>query len=98
MDSPVPCSVPKMSRSSSALTQGDVLSFLNCLRFDPKLLATEFKSTRYGDIRKNINVALGVSPDDSPSCSSKLKQSSFPSPEELKRVRAALRESSVKAR
>lgn len=98
MENPILSSLPNMMRSSSAVTQGDVVSFFQCLRFDPKVLAAEHKSSRQVDFKRHVGVALGISPDDSPSGSSKGKLLPSPLPEEIKRVKACLRESSVKAR
>lgn len=98
MENPILSSLPNMMRSSSAVTQEDVVSFFQCLRFDPKVLAAEHKSSRQVDFKRHVGVALGISPDDSPSGSSKGKLLPSPLPEEIKRVKACLRESSVKAR
>ncbi|CAI0627919.1 unnamed protein product [Linum tenue] len=95
---PVPSSLPNMIRSSSVLSQGDVTNFLQCLRFDPKNVAADHKASRQGDFRRHLNIALNVSMDDSQSVSSKGKVTQAPIPEEIKRVRASLRECSVKAR
>ncbi|CAB4318576.1 unnamed protein product [Prunus armeniaca] len=96
MENPILSSLPNMSRSTSLITQGDVTNFIHCLRFDPKLVASEYKSNRQGDLRRLVSVALSISPDESPSGSVKGKPS--PIPEDIKRVKAGLRESSVKAR
>lgn len=96
MENPILSSLPNMSRSTSLITQGDVTNFLHCLRFDPKLVASEYKSNRQVDLRRLVSVALSISPDESPSGSIKGKPS--PIPEDIKRVKAGLRESSVKAR
>ena len=87
MENPILSSLPNNSRGSSAVTQGDVSSFLQCLRFDPKVVAADHKSNR-----------LGFSADDSLSGLSKGKILSSPVPEEIKRVKVGLRESIVKAR
>lgn len=96
--SSVVASLPNTPRSSSTMSQEDVMRFFQCLRFDPKMLASDLKSNRHGDFKRHLSVALGVSPDSSPSGSAKGKIPSSPLPEEFKRVKAALRESSVKAR
>ncbi|KAK0571137.1 hypothetical protein LWI29_011630 [Acer saccharum] len=98
MENPILSSLPNNSRGSSAVTQGDVSSFLQCLRFDPKVVAAEHKSNRQGDFKRHMNIALGFSADDSPSGLSKGKILSSPVPEEIKRVKVGLRESNVKAR
>ncbi|KAK2991088.1 hypothetical protein RJ640_021552 [Escallonia rubra] len=96
MESPSLSALPSMSRSTSAVTQGDVMSFLQCLKFDPKVLAADHKFARQTEFRRLASVALGVPPDDSPSSSSKVKLP--PAPEELKRLRAGLRDSTIKGR
>lgn len=99
MDNPILSSLPNMSRSTSTLTQGDVVNFFNCLRFDPKVVASEHKSLRQWDFKRHVHVALGISPDESPSGPTKGKMlPSSLAPDEAKRARAALRESVVKAR
>ncbi|GLT45047.1 hypothetical protein SLA2020_189110 [Shorea laevis] len=98
IETPILASLPNMSRSSSVVTQGDVSNFLHCLRFDTKAVAANHKSNRQGDFKKLLNVALGISADESPSGSSKGKLLSSPTPEEIKRVRHGLRESTIKAR
>ncbi|KAG8636099.1 hypothetical protein MANES_16G099400v8 [Manihot esculenta] len=95
MENPILSSLPNMTRSSSMVAQGDVVNFFQCLRFDPKVVAADHKSNLHGDFKRHLNVALGVSVDDSPSGLSKGK---VPAPEEIKRVKAGLRESCVKAR
>lgn len=92
MENPILSSLPSMSRSSSAVSQGDVHSFLQCLRFDPKF-------GRQVDFKRLTSVAFGIPVDDSLSASSKVKPTSSPnSLDELKRLKAGLRESSIKAR
>ncbi|GMJ07321.1 SAGA complex subunit 2A [Hibiscus trionum] len=91
-------SMPSMSRSSSVAAPGDVSKFFQCLRFDPKVVAADHKSNRQGDFKRHINVALGLSADESPTPLSKGKLLPSPIPEEIKRVKAGLRDCSVKAR
>ncbi|KAM5547317.1 hypothetical protein ABKV19_001690 [Rosa sericea] len=98
MENPILSSLPNMSRSTSAIAQGDVTNFFQCLRFDPKQVAAEQKSNRQGDLKRLMNVALSISPDESPSSSVKGKLLPAPLPEDVKRVKAGLRESIVKAR
>ncbi|KAJ9183788.1 hypothetical protein P3X46_007598 [Hevea brasiliensis] len=95
MENPILSSLPNMTRSSSVVAQGDVMNFFQCLRFDPKSMVADHKFNRQGDFKRHLNVALGISVDDSPSGPLKVK---VPAPEEIKRIRAYLRESSVKAR
>ncbi|KAG8657073.1 hypothetical protein MANES_03G036800v8 [Manihot esculenta] len=101
-DSPERPSYTSGQRGGSHLTaqldrsaQGDVVNFFQCLRFDPKAVVADHKSNRKGDFKRHLNVALGISLDDPPSIPLKGK---VPAPEEIKRVKAGLRESSVRAR
>ncbi|KAG6769946.1 hypothetical protein POTOM_025613 [Populus tomentosa] len=96
-ENPILSSVPNMARSSAVVAQGDVVNFFQCMRFDPKVVAADHKSSRLGDFKRHMNAALGISADDS-SGSSKGKVVLSPSPEEIKRVRDGLRGSSVKGR
>ncbi|KAL8119989.1 hypothetical protein AgCh_017208 [Apium graveolens] len=97
MENPILSTLPSMSRSASAVNQGDVTSFLQCLRFDPKAMVADHKLNRAMDFKRLACLALGVQPDDSPFGSSKGKLASS-SPEELKRFKLGLREISIKAR
>lgn len=92
MENPILSSLPSMSRSTSTVTQVDVTNFLQCLRFDPKSMAADHKFNRPGDFRRLASAVLG-SPDESPS-KGKLPNSS----DDLKRLKAGLRESTIKAR
>ncbi|XP_022754847.1 uncharacterized protein LOC111303085 isoform X2 [Durio zibethinus] len=91
-------SLPSMLRSSSVVAQGDLSNFFQCLRFDPKVVATDHKFSRQAEFKRHINVALGISADESPAVLSKGKLLPSPIPEEIKRVKAGLRDCSVKAR
>ncbi|XP_060961109.1 uncharacterized protein LOC133031642 isoform X1 [Cannabis sativa] len=97
VDNPILSSLPNMSRSASVAHE-NLLDFFRCIRFDAKVVAAEHKSLRQGDFKRHINVAFGVSPDESPSGSTKGKMLPSPSPEEIKRLKSSLRESNVKAR
>jgi len=97
MENPILSSVPNMARSSAVVAQGDVVNFFQCMRFDPKVVAADHKSSRQGDFKRHMNAALGISADDS-SGSLKGKVVLSPSPEEIKRVRDGLRGSSAKGR
>lgn len=96
MENPLLSTLPSMSRSS-AVNQGDVTSFLQCLRFDTKAMVADHKFNRAMDFKRLACLALGVQPDDSPAGSSKGKLASS-SPEELKQFKLGLREISIKAR
>ncbi|KAJ0254215.1 hypothetical protein HA466_0107520 [Hirschfeldia incana] len=86
---------PNMLRVTSPLAQTDVTNFFQCLRFDPKVVAADHKSIRHGDFKRHVNIALGIQGDESsPSTASKGKLI----PEEIKRLKAGLRENNVKAR
>ncbi|GMI81313.1 SAGA complex subunit 2A [Hibiscus trionum] len=98
MENQILSSLPSMSRSTSVIAQGDVSNFFQCLRFDAKMVAADYKSNRQGDFKRHINGALGISAEGSPTMSSKGKLLPSPIPEEIKRVKAGLRDSSVKAR
>ncbi|KAI3754169.1 hypothetical protein L1987_53947 [Smallanthus sonchifolius] len=96
MENPILSSLPSMSRSSTNVSQGDVTNFFQCLRFDLKSMAAEYKCNRHGDFKRLANAAL-CAPDDSPSGLFKGKLP-FSSPENLKRLKVGLRESTIKAR
>ncbi|KAK8543729.1 hypothetical protein V6N13_025898 [Hibiscus sabdariffa] len=98
MENQIVSSMPSMSRGSSVAVQEDVSKFFQCLRFDPKVVAADHKSNRQGDVKRHINVALGLSADESPTPLSKGKLLPSPIPEEIKRVKTGLRDCSVKAR
>lgn len=98
MENPILSSLPNMSRSSSSATQGDVVRFFNCVRFDPKLAAPDHKCNRQTDYKRHVSAALGISPDESPSTSTKVKQSTSPVPEDIKRVRDGLHANFRRAR
>ncbi|KAF5812483.1 hypothetical protein HanRHA438_Chr03g0098071 [Helianthus annuus] len=96
MENPILSSLPSMSRSSVNVSQGDVTNFFQCLRFDLKSMAAEYKCNRHGDFKRLATAAL-CAPDDSPSGLFKGKRP-FSSPENLKRFKVGLRESTIKAR
>ncbi|XP_042488480.1 uncharacterized protein LOC122068667 isoform X2 [Macadamia integrifolia] len=89
---------PSMSRSSSSVTQGDVINFFHGLPFNTKLMAPDHRCPRLGEVKRVITSACGVSPDDSLSLSLNGKPSPAFSLEELKRVRTNISESSNRAR
>ncbi|KAJ0239116.1 hypothetical protein HA466_0236220 [Hirschfeldia incana] len=97
MEHPVP-SHPNMLRGTSPIAQTDVTNFFQCLRFDPKVVAADHKSIRQGDFKRHANIALGIQGDESPSLALKGKSVPSPIPEEIKRLKAGLRENNVKAR
>ncbi|CAF2163196.1 unnamed protein product [Brassica napus] len=87
-----------MLRGTSPIAQTDVTNFFQCLRFDPKVVAADHKSIRQGDFKRHANLALGIHGDESPSVALKGKLIPSPIPEEIKRLKAGLRENNVKAR
>ncbi|KAL1218353.1 hypothetical protein V5N11_028062 [Cardamine amara subsp. amara] len=87
-----------MLRSTSPLAETDVTNFFQCLRFDPKVVAADHKSIHQGDFKRHASIALGMQGDESPSGSLKGKSIPSPVPEEIKRLKAGLRENNVKAR
>ncbi|KAH9802042.1 hypothetical protein KPL71_001239 [Citrus sinensis] len=97
IENPVLSSLPNTSRGPAA-TAEEVSNFLQCLRFNPKAVAADHKSNRLVDFRRHMNVALGLSADDSPTGSSKGKLLPCLLPEEIKRVKGGLRDSTIKAR
>ncbi|XAR53455.1 hypothetical protein NMG60_11022011 [Bertholletia excelsa] len=98
MENAILSSLPSTSRSSSAIAQADVLNFLQCLKFDPKSIVTLHKFNQQVDYKRLGSLAAGFPLDDSLSISSKGKLRPSPLLEELKRLKAGLRESSIKAR
>ncbi|KAL1805221.1 hypothetical protein ACET3Z_028289 [Daucus carota] len=97
MENPILSALPSISRSTSPVAQGDVTNFLQCLRFDPKAMVADQKFNRPMDFKRLAGLALGVPSDDSPSGSVKSNLASS-LPEEVKRFKLGLRESSIKAR
>ncbi|XP_023756909.1 uncharacterized protein LOC111905444 isoform X1 [Lactuca sativa] len=96
IENPILSSLPSMSRSTVNVSQGEVTNFFQCLRFDLKSMAAEYKCNRFGDFKRLASAAL-CAPDDSPSG---LLKGKFPSssPENIKRLKVGLRESTIKAR
>lgn len=98
MENPLLSSLPNMTRSNSSVTQGDVLSFLQCVRVDPKSMVVEHKLNRPAEFKRLASSAVGIPPEDSLPASSKSKQLSSPSLEDLRRLKSGVRESGTKAR
>ncbi|CAI8589798.1 unnamed protein product [Vicia faba] len=98
IENPILSSLPNMSRSSSSATQGDVMSFFSCVRFDPKLVALDHKSNRPMDYKRHVSAALGISLDESPSSYAKGKQLTSIVPEDIKRLRDGLHANFRRAR
>ncbi|KAK6941351.1 hypothetical protein RJ641_026728, partial [Dillenia turbinata] len=94
VESPILSSLPSMSRKSSIPTAGEVTSFFQCLRFDPKLVAADLRPHRLGEFKRLGTVALGISTDDAYSVSLKGK----PPVEDLKRFKSGLRGCYMKAK
>ncbi|KAI3447171.1 hypothetical protein Pfo_003836 [Paulownia fortunei] len=98
MENPLLSSLPNMTRSSSSVTQGDVLNFFQCLRFDPKSMVVEHKLNRPAEFKRLASAAVGIPLEDPLPASSKSKQLSSPSLENLRRIKSGARESGTKAR
>ncbi|XP_011078031.1 uncharacterized protein LOC105161884 isoform X1 [Sesamum indicum] len=98
MENPLLSSLPNMSRSSSSVTQGDVCNFFQCLRFDPKSMVVEHKLNPSREFKRLAGAAIGIPLEDSLPASSKSKQVSSPSLDDLRRLKSGLRESGTKAR
>lgn len=94
---PILPAIPNMTRGSSAATQ-DVMSFFQCLRFDPKSMVTDHKLNRPVDFKRLASVSLGIPLEDPSSVPAKGKPLSSPSPEEFRRLKASVREGCSKAR
>lgn len=92
VETPILSSLPSMSRSS------DVTNFFHSLRFDPKSPVLDPKFTRQVEYERLSSTALGVQVDESSPSIPKGKLVPSPLPEDLKRVKASLRETSSKAR
>ncbi|XP_047319857.1 uncharacterized protein LOC124923904 isoform X2 [Impatiens glandulifera] len=95
---PILSSLPSLSRGSSSTSQGDVASFLQCLQFDPKSMALEHKYNRHVGFKRIANVAFGLPSDGSPAGPVKGKPLPSPSLDDLKRLKEAARECTIKAR
>ncbi|KAL3532650.1 hypothetical protein ACH5RR_006171 [Cinchona calisaya] len=92
LESPMLPAVANMTRGTSTATQGDVMSFFQCLRFDPKAMVTDHK------LKRLASVSLGIPLEDSPSVPTKGKPLSSPLPEEFRQLRASVRKGCSKAR
>lgn len=97
MENPLSSSLPNMSRSSSSVSQGDVLNFFQCVRFDPKSMVVEHKLNKPSEFRRLASAAVGIPLEDSLPAGPKSKQLSS-SPEDLRRLKSGVRESGTKAR
>lgn len=98
MDNRILSALPSMSRSGSTVSQGDLMSFFHGLPLNTKLMASDHKIPRQGEVKRVIAAAFGISPADSPSVSLNGKLVPASSLEDLKRVRTNLHESSNRAR
>ncbi|KAI3443604.1 hypothetical protein Pfo_000269 [Paulownia fortunei] len=98
VENPLLSSLPNMTRSSSSVTQGDVLNFFQCVRIDPKSMVVEHKLNRPAEFKRLASAAVGIPQEDSLPASSKSKQLSSPSLEDLRRLKSGVRESGTKAR
>ncbi|KAL6558623.1 hypothetical protein OROMI_018973 [Orobanche minor] len=98
MENPLLSSLPNMTRISSSATQGDVLNFFQCVRIDPKSMVVEHKLNRPAEFKRLASAAVGIPLEDFLPTSSKGKQLSSPSLEDLRRLKSGVRESGTKAR
>ncbi|KAL3642899.1 hypothetical protein CASFOL_013714 [Castilleja foliolosa] len=98
MENPLLSSLPNMTRTSSSVTQGDVLNFFQCVRIDPKTMVVEHKLNRPAEFKRLASSAVGMPLEDTLPTSSKGKQLSTPSLEDLRRLKSGVRESGTKAR
>ncbi|OVA08397.1 hypothetical protein BVC80_209g129 [Macleaya cordata] len=96
MENRIQSSRPNMSRSGSALSQGDVTNFFHSLPLDNKLMAAGHKLPRQVEVNRMITASLGISPDDSLSGSSttKLLPASL---EGIKRVKDSIHDGVTRA-
>ncbi|CAA0821409.1 Unknown protein [Striga hermonthica] len=97
-ENPLLSSLPNMTRTSSSVTQGDVLNFFQCVRIDPKSMVVEHKLNRPAEFKRIASAAVGIPLEDSLPASAKGKQLSTPSLEDLRRLKSGVRESGTKAR
>lgn len=98
LESPTLPAIANMTRGSSAATQGDVMSFFQCLPFDPKAMVTDHKFNRPVDFKRLASVSLGNPLEDSPSVPAKGKPLPSSSLEEVRRLKASIHEGYSKAR
>ncbi|CAA3008371.1 Hypothetical predicted protein [Olea europaea subsp. europaea] len=98
MENQILSSLPNMTRNSSSVTQGDVTNFFQCVRFDPKTMVVDHKLNRPVAFKRLATAAVGIRLEDSLPGSSKSKPLPSPSSEDLRRLRAGVREGSTKAR
>ncbi|KAL2533282.1 hypothetical protein Adt_06633 [Abeliophyllum distichum] len=98
MENPLLSSLPNMTRSSSNATQGDVVNYFQCVRFDPKSMVVEHKLNRAVEFKRLASAAVGIPMEDSLPASSKSKSLPPPSLEDLRRLKSGVRECSTKAR
>ncbi|KAG8376183.1 hypothetical protein BUALT_Bualt09G0036700 [Buddleja alternifolia] len=98
VENPLLSSLPNMTRSSSSVTQGDVLNFFQCVRFDPKSMLVEHKLNRPAEFKRLASASIGIPVEDSLPASSKSKQLSSPSLEDLRRLKSGVSKSGTKAR
>ncbi|KAL0410459.1 UNVERIFIED_CONTAM: hypothetical protein Slati_3635600 [Sesamum latifolium] len=98
IENPLLSSLPNMTRNGSSVTHGDVLNFFQCVRIDPKSMVVEHKLNRPAEFKRLASAAVGIPLEDSMPASSKSKQLSSPSLEDLRRLKSGVRESGTKAR
>ncbi|XP_047940655.1 uncharacterized protein LOC125187993 isoform X1 [Salvia hispanica] len=98
LENPLLSSLPNMTRSNSSVTQNDVLNFFHCVRIDPKSMVVDHKLNRPADFKRLASSAVGMPVEDSLPTSSRSKQLTSPSLDDLRRLKSGVRESGTKAR
>ncbi|KAL2547933.1 hypothetical protein Fot_09463 [Forsythia ovata] len=98
MENQILSSLPTMTRGSSSVTQGDVMNFFQCVRFDPKSMVLDDKLNRPVEFKRLATAAVGIPLEDSLPGSSKSKSLPSPSSDDLRRLKTGVREGGTKAR
>ncbi|XP_022863631.1 uncharacterized protein LOC111383723 isoform X3 [Olea europaea var. sylvestris] len=98
MENQILSTLPNMTRSSSSVTHGDVMTFFQCVRFDPKSMVVDHKLNRPVAFKRLATAAVGIPLEDPLPGSSNSKPPPSPSSDDLRRLRAGVREGGSKAR
>ncbi|KAL2547926.1 hypothetical protein Fot_09456 [Forsythia ovata] len=98
MENQILSSLPNMTRSSSSVTQGDVMNFFQCVRIDPKSMVVDHKLNRPVEFKRLATAAVGIPLEDSLPGSSKSKSLPSPPSDDLRRLKTGVREGGTKAR
>ncbi|KAI3470617.1 hypothetical protein Pfo_027280 [Paulownia fortunei] len=86
----------KANSRGSATTSGDVTPLSQCLMLEPIVIGDQ-KYARSGDLRRVLGFSVGSSSEDNTFGAANLKNSSPGAVEELKRLRASVADTCVKA-